>query len=144
MDARNVCAWQYEGEYAVYNISGWETVVSQHWGIADDATRRREFYALRDERDMLVGFFRLHEQEDSLLLSLGLTPECCGKGIGKTAMALIIAEARRKAPDKRLELEVRAFNKRAIACYQRCGFTAIETYFKETPVGSDTFIRMAL
>lgn len=59
-------------------------------------------------------------------------------------MALIISEAHHKAPGKRVELEVRAFNKRAITCYERCGFTAIETYFKKTTAGSDTFIRMAL
>lgn len=144
-DAHNVCTWRYEDEYAVYNIPGWDSVVVQGWGIADNAIRRREFYSLRDEQDAaLVGFFRLHEQEDFLLLNLGLAPEYCGRGIGKAAMALIIGEAHRKAPGKRLELEVRAFNKRAIACYERCGFVVTATYFKETPVGGDTFIRMAL
>lgn len=44
-DALTVCAWRYEGEYAVYNIPGWDTVVSQRWGIADKRLRRREFYS---------------------------------------------------------------------------------------------------
>ncbi len=143
-DAREVCAWHYEGEYAVYNIPGWETVVSQRWGIADEAVRVREFYSLRNEQGQLVGFFRLRPQDHCLLVSLGLKPECCGKGLGKAVLALIVAEAKRAAPDRRLELEVRSFNRRAIVCYERFGFSVINTYFKETPVGNDIFIRMAL
>ena len=143
-DAHNVCTWRYEGTYAVYNFPDWDTVVAQDWGIADEATRCREFYSLRNAQEALVGFFRLHEQEDCLLLSLGLKPEYCGRGMGEAAMALIIAEAKRKAPDKRLELEVRAFNQRAIACYKRCGFAAVEQYAKQTPMGGEPFIRMAL
>lgn len=143
-DAHDVCTWRYEGIYAVYNFPDWDTTVAQGWGIADEETRRREFYSLRNAQEALVGFFRLHEQEDCLLLSLGLKPEYCGRGMGEAAMALIIAEAKRKAPDKRLELEVRAFNQRAIACYKRCGFAAVEQYDKQTPMGGEPFIRMAL
>ncbi|MEL7603612.1 MAG: GNAT family N-acetyltransferase [Bacillota bacterium] len=142
-DARTVCGWHYEGEYAVYN-SEWDTVVSGHWAIANAEKRRREFYSLRNDAEALIGFFRLQEQEGFVLISLGLAPEHCGQGLGKAAMALILDEARRTAPGKRPELEVRAFNKRAIACYERCGFSIIDTYYKETPVGGDMFIRMAL
>jgi RimJ/RimL family protein N-acetyltransferase len=143
-DARAVCAWRYEGEYAAYHFPDWETVVAQRWGIADEETRHREFYSLRNDVGELTGFFRLQEQEGCVLVSLGLAPEHCGHGLGKAAMALIVEEATRKAPDKRPELEVRTFNKRAIRCYERCGFVAVDTYYKETPVGGDTFIRMAL
>jgi RimJ/RimL family protein N-acetyltransferase len=143
-DARAVCAWRYEGEYAVYNVPDWDTVVAQRWGIADEAIRRREFCSLRDENGALIGFFRLHEQESCVLLSLGLAPQYCGKGLGQSAMALVLQEARRKAPGRRAELEVRAFNARAITCYEKCGFAVVDTYDKETPVGGDTFILMAM
>ena len=96
-DARAVCAWRYEGEYAVYNIPDWDIVVSQRWSIADDTTRSREFYSLRNDAEELIGFFRLQEQEGYVLLSLGLAPEYCGMGIGKAAMALILKETERKA-----------------------------------------------
>lgn len=78
------------------------------------------------------------------MISLCLAPQYCGHGLGNAVMALILAEAERKAPGKRPELEVRAFNRRAIACYARCGFEIIDTYHKETPVGADTFVRMGL
>jgi len=143
-DARTVCAWRYEDEYGVYNIPSWEMVAAQHWGIADEQIRRHEFYSLRNEQGALVGFFRLHVQDDFVLLSLGLAPEYCGKGLGNAAMALILAEAERKAPGKQPELEVRTFNRRAIACYVRCGFETIDAYHKEMPTGADTFVRMGL
>ncbi len=142
-DARAVCDWRYEGEYAVYNCS-WDAVVSRHWAIADAEKRRLEFYSLRNDAEELIGFFRLQTQEACVLISLGLAPEYCGKGLGKVAMALILDEAKRTAPDKRPELEVRAFNKRAIACYERCGFSVVDAYYKDTPVGGSEFVRMAV
>lgn len=141
-DALTVCAWRYEGEYAVYNFPDWDIIAQQHWAITDAGLRRREFYSLRNVAGGIVGFFRLQEQESCVLLSLGLAPQCCGHGLGKAAMALILYEAKRKAPGKRPELEVRAFNRRAIACYTHCGFAVISTYFKDTPMGGDTFLRM--
>lgn len=143
-DARAVCAWHYEGEYAVYNIPGWHTVVAQRWGIADEALRSQEFYSLRNDADAIAGFFRLREQGESVWISLGLAPEYCGHGLGKQAMELILKEARHKAPGKRPELEVRAFNQRAIACYTHAGFVETDKYEKSTPMGSDIFVRMAL
>jgi len=141
--AHAVFAWRYEGEYAVYN-SEWGSAVAQRWAITDVEKRRCEFYSLRNDAGELVGFFRLHTQETYVLISLGLAPEHCGHGLGKAAMTLILEEAKRRAPTKRPELEVREFNKRAIACYERSGFVAIDTYFKDTPVGGNTVIRMAL
>jgi len=141
-DAYAVCAWRYEGEYAVYNFPEWDNAVAQQWAITDADKRRLEFYSLRNDAEELIGFFRLQQQESCILISLGLAPEYCGKGLGKAAIALILDEARRRSPGMRSELEVRTFNARAIRCYEKCGFAAIDTYHKKTPVGSDTFIRM--
>ena len=45
-------------------------------------------------------------------------------------------------PDKKLSLEVRGFNKRAIKCYERAGFKVVKTYHKDTPIGPGEFIYM--
>ena len=36
----------------------------------------------------------------------------------------------RIAPGKRAELTVRAFNTRAFICYEKCGFSAVDTFMK--------------
>ena len=56
------------------------------------------------------------------MLGLGLNPRFCGRGYGKQLMSLIIHEFEQRFTDKFLELEVRAFNKRAIMCYTKAGF----------------------
>ncbi len=76
------------------------------------------------------------------MLGLGLNPRFCGRGYGKQLMSLIIHEFEQRFTDKFLELEVRAFNKRAIKCYTKAGFFKVQEYKKETPVGIDNFILM--
>jgi ribosomal protein S18 acetylase RimI-like enzyme len=108
------------------NHSEWNKSVEQCWGIADERIRRKEYYSLRNDRDKLLGFFRLQEEGTSLLLCIGLTPEYCGAGLERAMMPLVLQEAKRKAPGKRLEVEVYATNRRARECYARCGFSVVQ------------------
>lgn len=55
-------------------------------------------------------------------------------------MALIESESR--FPNKSIVLEVRAWNKRAIKCYQSQGFKIIEIKEIETPSGVGEFYVM--
>ena len=50
-DARAICSWRYEGQYAVYNLGNIEDAVKE---MLD---RRSPHYAVRDERGELVGFY---------------------------------------------------------------------------------------
>jgi RimJ/RimL family protein N-acetyltransferase len=141
-DARQICSWRYDGEYAVYNYPEWEIIVEQNWGIAQDLIREKEFFAVVNDKDDLIGHFRLKEQEEFIYLGVGLVPELCGYGYGAAVMELIKKESKKRYPDKQLSLEVRSFNHRAITCYQKAGFRWVDVYELIIPSGRDIFVRM--
>ena len=57
-------------------------------------------------------------------------------------MELLKSECKKRYSNKRIALEVRSFNKRAIKCYEKAGFKITDVYKKDTLMGSDEFIRM--
>lgn len=141
--AREICGWRYEGEYAVYNFSEWEEAVRQGWSIADDTRRAAEFRAVLDDRGELEGYFRMDDSAPGELeLGLGLRPERCGRGRGADFVRLITEYARGHYPDRKLFLEVRSFNLRAVRCYEAAGYRKTGRYRKVNPWGTDDYIRM--
>lgn len=141
-DARQICTWRYDGDYSVYNYPEWEIIVEQNWGLAQELIREREYFAVMNDMDDLIGHFRLKEQEEFIYLGVGLIPELCGYGHGTAVMELIKKESKERYPDKQLSLEVRSFNHRAITCYQKAGFRCVDVYELITPSGRDIFVRM--
>ena len=140
--AKLICGWKYEEEYRVCNYPDWETILSQKWGITDEARRKAEFTAVIDQANSLFAYFRFAVTGDIVMLGLGMNPQFCGKGNGAALMKCIIDEFQKRYFDKTLELEVRDFNKRAIQCYIRAGFQVIDRYCKDTPIGMGSFLRM--
>ena len=53
-----------------------------------------------------------------------------GQRIGQTAIPQAIEKARAHLPFNRVLLNVRRNNRRAIACYQKCGFRIFQKHFK--------------
>ena len=60
-------------------------------------------------------------------------PELLGKGIGGKAITLAVAASRERWPLRCIRLRVRKNNARAIACYERCGFTIVGEGMKDLP-----------
>lgn len=141
-EAKLICTWRYDGEYFVYNYPDWEIVVEQNWGITKAIIRDKEFFAVVNEEDELIGHFRLKEHEDYIYLGVGLAPKLCGLGFGDAVMQLIKQESRERYPDKPIALEVRSFNRRAIKCYTKAGFQWVDAYEMFTSSGKDVFVRM--
>lgn len=143
-DAAEVCTWRYPVPYDVYNHPDWETVKARGRGLGCSETREKEFYAVAD-KEKLLGFFRMAPEDGRLTIGLGLRPDACGKGKGKSLMSLIIRTARGRYGPIPLRLEVRTFNLRAFRCYQRAGFRVIGPAFeKETSKGRDLYFAMEL
>lgn len=140
-DAKTICRWRYPPPYEIYNGPNWMTARAKQYGIADEATRRAEFYALKDG-DALVGFFRLTGQLEFVRISLGLAPEKCGRGLGSKLMEMVLAVLKERYPGRPACLEVRTCNLRAIKCYERAGFSIRNEYRRNTPVGMADFYRM--
>jgi RimJ/RimL family protein N-acetyltransferase len=63
-------------------------------------------------------------------------PNLHGRGLGRRAIPLAIADAGDRLRFARVELHTRLSNRRAIACYRRCGFRVASEGEKVFPDGS--------
>jgi len=143
--ARELCSWKYGGEYAVYNFSDWEAMIADDWGITNAAKRGAEYRSVHDENGRYVGFFRMtktgaHDME----IGLGMEPSYCGRGFGSAFVRFITAFAQEQYPDYSISLEVRAFNKRAIRCYEKSGYEILRTYRRNAYGGECEYVTMRL
>jgi len=142
--AKEICGWKYEGEYSIYNYPEWDKISNDKWGITIEEKRNSEFNAVIDDYNCLCGYIRLLNKDEYILLGIGLKPSLCGHGLGSSLMEIVKQRCKKIYPGKKIVLEVRSFNERAIKCYQRAGFTVDHTYKKDTPLGYSEFVRMEI
>ncbi|WP_297639850.1 GNAT family N-acetyltransferase [uncultured Clostridium sp.] len=140
--AKEICDWKYDNKYSIYNYPAWKKALDEKWAITIDVKRKKEFFAVVDDYYNLCGYVRAQEKSEFVLAGIGLRPSLCGHGIGFNVMELLVQKCRELYKNKKIVLEVRSFNKRAIKCYKKIGFEIKKTYKKETPMGSGEFIRM--
>ena len=124
--AAQIAAWEYPGEYAVYNMDGSVD------GLLDGSS-----YALLNSARELVGFYQFGQEakipaaEDGAYpggptdMGLGLRPDLCGLGFGEPFVQSGIRWAREELHAGTLRLTVAEFNVRARRVYERCGFTEV-------------------
>lgn len=140
--AKQICNWKYESKYSIYNFPKWDVILSQNWGIAIESKRKNEFAAVINEPGSLCGYIRFINNNDYVLLGFGLKPSLCGQGFGDNFMELLKNECNRRYGNKKIILEVRSFNERAIKCYKKAGFKIVDLYNKDTLIGYDEFVKM--
>lgn len=128
-DAKEICLWKYDGEYAVYNMPKWEECLAKNFGIADEERRQKNYRAVCIGNE-LFGFINIMKRADRVELGLGMKPEFCGRHLGHDFVMLAVDEAKRAYPGESIVLKVRPFNKRAIKCYLNSGFELTETYYE--------------
>lgn len=128
-DARVIAAWRYDTPYTIYNAANPNE-------IADLLERRSPYYAARDDRGDLVGFFaygtagevegfgepRLYGPDRVLTIGLGLRPDLTGRGLGLAFVEAGLVFARERFAPAAFRLFVLTFNERAIRVYERAGF----------------------
>ncbi|HMK91726.1 MAG TPA: GNAT family N-acetyltransferase, partial [Thermoleophilia bacterium] len=72
-------------------------------------------------------------------------PSDFGRGIGREALRLAIAESRIAFPEKPITLHVRQTNQRAVRCYRAVGFEIVDSGTKLLPSGAEiSFLTMVL
>lgn len=141
VDARNICSWRYPPPYDVYDYADWETVVRSGWDLSLPEKRGAEYVGFKLDNE-LVAFGRICNIKDYILLGIGLRPDYCSRGLGASAMRLLIAAAELRYPGRAIALEVRTFNLRAIRCYEHVGFRRVKTYVRNTLTGEEPFYFM--
>ena len=104
--------------------------------------RDKNFFSYYDG-EVLVGFTNLLEEESGVFVGIGVSPDLCSKGYGQQILSLVKERSFRLYPGKPLYLEVRCWNRRAVACYQRAGFAIEGQPFEQTTsMGKGSFYRM--
>ena len=117
--------------------------VSQHssenyvWFQAQANDPSRQWYAVEDLSGRLVGRLSLRQISGRKSARLGITlgAEYVGHGYGTDAIHTFLAYYFRELGFEALYLDVAAPNKRAIRCYEKCGFKHVGSRYRG--VGSD-------
>ena len=107
----------------------WPQEETERWyeRVLDAQRNRREFrYAIEDEEGKLVGTVALEDidwKNRSAELDIGIgEKDHWGKGYGTEAITAILDFAFRGLNLHRVWLTTSDFNRRAVRCYEKCGF----------------------
>ena len=129
--ARQICAWNYEYPYSVYNYIPYDEAVKTGARITKKEFKDN-YLCFWNESEILIGYVSFIKNTDKLFLGIGLAPEHCSKGLGKAILSESIKKAKQKyGEDTEIWVQVRSWNERAIQCYSSCGFEA--QYYEELP-----------
>lgn len=102
---------------------------------ANDPSRR--WYAIEDLSGRLIGRLSLRQIVGRKSAHLGITlgADYVGQGYGTDAIRTFLVYYFRELGFEVLYLDVAAPNKRAIRCYEKCGFKCISSHYQG--IGSD-------
>lgn len=121
-----VIQWKYPEPYSCYNYPDYVTLKKQNWGIVNELINKEQFRFICKDSD-LIGFFRMQPDKKYILISLGIRPDLCGHGYGKSIVSFIIRNIFQES-NLPIRLNVRTFNLRAIKCYEKVGFKIISKF----------------
>ncbi|MGO4549023.1 GNAT family N-acetyltransferase [Paenibacillus sp. 2TAB23] len=133
--AMEICHWRYEAPFNCYNWPAWEQMKKDEIEFGDSVLRASQYAAVLDNQLELIGFAQFFPIAGVTRLGLGLRPDLCSRGLGPSFTKLIVSEAKRRTPHNEIDLEVIAWNTRAIRAYQQAGFQITDTYSRSTPAG---------
>jgi len=134
-----IAGWHYEDIYTFYDMN---QDVEDLAELLDPCHWQDHYYAVTDEQGFLVGFFSFEQEQDSLVIGLGLRPDLTGRGWGQAFFEAGLEYAREKYHPKTFVLSVATFNQRAIKVYRKAGFEDLELFEVETNAGRYEFLRM--
>src|SRR6516162_5986909 len=140
-DAHSIATWRYPGEYSFYDTDADPDDLAE---LLDPAEWGRRYFAA-DElgRPELAGFLVVKLTGRVAEIGLGLRPDLTGRGLGEPFVRACLRFASAALGARSYTLAVAAFNRRAIAVYERAGFQEVDRFEHRTNGGRHAFIRMA-
>ena len=90
----------------------------------------------------LIGYGRISLKTNQVVLGIGIKPNLCSRGYGKTAFKILVDEAKRRFSEESIVLLVRSFNERAIRCYKKNKFIIINEFQHNARGESVSFTKM--
>lgn len=115
-----------------YNLSDLDKKRYIFWYGAKRKTRHRDYYSIRDRSEKLLGYLGIKNisyRDKSAYLGIVLNPDNLSKGIGTEAIRGFLPYIMERYNLLKVFLLVNNFNKRALACYKKCGFREVD-YFE--------------
>lgn len=134
-DAREFTSWQYEGDYAMYNLSSDDIEAEAKYMVNPD----NHFYAIYDGEDM-VGHAVFHGEArvaggdysiEALDIGAGMRPDWTGQGKGGNIIAQIMKFGREHYEATAFRATIAAWNKRAQKATTKNGFTEVSRFISE-------------
>jgi RimJ/RimL family protein N-acetyltransferase len=104
---------------------------------------QRYAWALEDRQRRLIGRISLREVDPggaSARLGISLSQPYVSQGLGTEALVLFLDHYFGSLGFERMLLDVAAFNRRAVRCYERLGFRYLESEWRSA--GSDPSLRL--
>jgi ribosomal-protein-alanine N-acetyltransferase len=138
-DAAAIAAWRYPGQYAFYDADAdpddlAELLDPAEWGV--------RYFAVDGADRTLAGFVVLTPRGGRTEIGLGLRPDLTGRGHGAARVRAGLRFATERLGTRRFELNVAAFNARAITVYERAGFREVQSFDHRTNGALHPFVRM--
>ena len=140
--AEDICQWDYSPPYNIYGWMPWEQMQALGIEFGDPQLRKQQYVSVVNAQGTLCGFAQLFPMEGVVRLGIGMRPDLCGQGMGKSFVEAIVQSALTRYPEREIDLEVLTWNQRAIRTYRNCGFTITDTYERRTPTGDRPFYCM--
>jgi [ribosomal protein S18]-alanine N-acetyltransferase len=121
--AMEICQWEYEKPYNVYNFKGKPNgylLNKDKWG--------KELFCLINKGDIIGQIACQFDNNDNLWFGWSLSPLYCGQGKGHLFIKKCIEQIRKVMDySGTIYLRVVAWNRRAIKAYEKAGFVYSET-----------------
>ena len=115
-----ICSWKYPEPYDVYNYMSFDEAVKTNSPLLKG--ENKDNYICFWEGEILTAYINIYKKNEMIFLGIGLSPDYCGKGLGKTYLNQGIETAKTRYPGKEIWVQVRSWNTKAIKCYESCGF----------------------
>jgi ribosomal-protein-alanine N-acetyltransferase len=139
-NAEAIALWHYPEPYSFYD---WAEDPNDLAELLDPALRGDAYLAVEDGAGDLIGYFSFKSRDSRMLeIGLGLHPERTGQGLGGTFLQAGLDYARSRFEPTEFVLSVATFNRRAIAVYERAGFTPVRVFMHSTNGGDWEFVEM--
>ncbi|MBS4536965.1 GNAT family N-acetyltransferase [Clostridium sp. D2Q-11] len=116
-----------------YNFPNMTDKEIQQWYKYKARARNKKCYGIRNEEGKLIGYLTIREiKKVRKLATLGLVldPNYMNKGYGTEALLDFLEHFFYTLNMNKMILQVAKFNKRAITCYEKCGFAITKEFYK--------------
>ena len=125
-----IALWpEYTGPYACYNRGEFRTQEGRdEWYARRVTGDTSEFWSsIHKYNGDLIGLLNIHSLRDDpwrrgAEIGIGIRADECDKGYGEDSIRTFVKSIFEKTSFTRLGLGARKWNKRALRCYEKCGF----------------------